>query len=102
MKKLTPFLSLILLASCGEKGNSEKTESGNILENLTYSVDTVMVDPGEELLVLNSDYIGYWSLSSDLTQLENRIRQHFVIQLVTLIVFTIGSQLLTFSRRVCP
>jgi hypothetical protein len=69
MKKLTPFLSLILLASCGEKGNSEKTESGNILENLTYSVDTVMVDPGEELLVLNSDYIGYWSLSSDLSKM---------------------------------
>jgi energy-coupling factor transporter ATP-binding protein EcfA2 len=37
-----------------------------------------------------------------LTQLENRIRQHYVIQLVTLIVFTIGSQLLTSSHRVCP
>ena len=36
-----------------------------------------------------------------LTQLENRIRQHFVIQLVMLIVFTIGSQLLTSSHRVC-
>jgi len=53
MKKLTPFLFLIVLASCGEKGNSEKTESGNILENLTYSVDTVMVDPGEELINLS-------------------------------------------------
>jgi hypothetical protein len=53
MKKLIPFLSLILLVSCGEKGNSEKTESGNILENLTYSVDTVMVDPGEELINLS-------------------------------------------------
>jgi hypothetical protein len=37
-----------------------------------------------------------------LTQLENRIRQYYVIQLVTLIVFTIGSQLLTSSHRVCP
>jgi hypothetical protein len=42
------------------------------------------------------------SLSNILTQLENRIRQYYVIQLVTLIVFTIGSQLLTSSHRVCP
>jgi|GEM_PF-3823313 len=37
-----------------------------------------------------------------LAQLENRIRQHYVIQQFTLIIFTIGSQLLTSSHRVCP
>jgi hypothetical protein len=41
-------------------------------------------------------------LVATLTQLENRIRQNYVIQLVTQIVFTIGSQLLTSSHRVCP
>ena len=54
MKKLSlPILSLILLASCGEKSSSEKIESDNILEDLTYSVDTVVVDPGDELINLS-------------------------------------------------
>jgi len=54
MKKLTPFLFLILLAFCGESRSSEKSESGNILENLTYSIDTVVVDPGEEIINLST------------------------------------------------
>ena len=53
MKKLyLSLLSLILLASCGEKGGSDKANPDNILENLTYSVDTVVVDPGDELINL--------------------------------------------------
>ena len=53
MKKLLPILYLIAFASCGEKGSSEKSNSENILENLTYTVDTVVVDPGEEIINLN-------------------------------------------------
>jgi hypothetical protein len=53
MKKLLPLLSLILLASCGEKSSSEKNISDNILENLTYLVDTVVVDPGQEIIDLS-------------------------------------------------
>jgi hypothetical protein len=64
MKKLTPFLFLILLASCGEKGSSEKSESENILENLTYLVDTVAVDSGEEIINLNNGML-FSSLSPD-------------------------------------
>ncbi|RAI95172.1 DUF4221 domain-containing protein [Algoriphagus yeomjeoni] len=52
MKKLLPFLSLVLLAACREKGSSESSESGNLLENLTYSVDTVVVDSGDDLFNL--------------------------------------------------
>jgi hypothetical protein len=51
---------------------------------------------------LRYDEFGKLYGMSFLTQLENRIRQYCVIQLVTLIVFTIGSQLLTSSHRVCP
>jgi hypothetical protein len=69
MKKLFPILSLLIFAACGEKGSSEKSKSDNILENLTYSIDTVVVDSGEELLVLGNEYIGNWSLSSDLSRL---------------------------------
>lgn len=54
MKKILPILSLLAFASCGEKGSSEKSESTNILENLTFSVDTVVVDPGEDIIDLSN------------------------------------------------
>jgi hypothetical protein len=54
MKKLIPFLSLIFLASCGEKGNSEKSEFNTKIENLSYTVDTLIIDSGEDLLFVNS------------------------------------------------
>ncbi|WP_111668951.1 DUF4221 family protein [Algoriphagus litoralis] len=51
MSRLALSLSLFLLFSCG--GNSsEKSESGNILENLTFDLDTVVMDPGDELVNL--------------------------------------------------
>ena len=53
MKKLFPFFILILFAACREKGSSEEVESGNLLENLSYSVDTVIIDSGEELFNLS-------------------------------------------------
>ena len=64
MKKLLPILFLIAFASCSEKGNSEKSNSENILENLTYTVDTVVVDPGEEIINLNYGLSGS-TLSQD-------------------------------------
>lgn len=51
MRKLPTLIFLSLIFSCG--GNSsEKSESGNILENLTYTVDTVLVDSGGEIINL--------------------------------------------------
>jgi hypothetical protein len=51
MKKLLTLSILSLLAACGSK-ESESIEPKNILENLSYSVDTVVVDPGEEIINL--------------------------------------------------
>jgi Domain of unknown function (DUF4221) len=52
MKKLILILLTPLIFSCG--GNSsENPESGNVLANLTYTVDTVLVDSGEEIFVLS-------------------------------------------------
>ncbi|MEB2776590.1 DUF4221 family protein [Algoriphagus sp. D3-2-R+10] len=63
MKKLLPVLFFIAFASCSEKSNSEKSKSDNILENLTFSVDTVVVDPGDKLIYLEAT-VGF-DLSED-------------------------------------
>ncbi|EAZ81735.1 DUF4221 domain-containing protein [Algoriphagus machipongonensis] len=52
MKKLFSITLLILFASCGAK-ESENEEPANLLENLTYSVDTVVMDPGEDIFNLS-------------------------------------------------
>ncbi|WP_297336731.1 DUF4221 family protein [Algoriphagus sp.] len=67
MKKLTSLIFLALIFSCG--GNSsEDAKSENILQNLSYSVDTVLVDAGEDFLNLSRG-ISIQSLSDDLTRL---------------------------------
>ncbi len=52
MNKLFSISLLILIASCGSK-ESENKEAVNILENLTFSVDTVVMDPGEDIFNLS-------------------------------------------------
>ncbi|SFT76479.1 protein of unknown function [Algoriphagus locisalis] len=52
MKKLLTISLLVLLSACGGKESETTSRSENILENLTYSVDTVVVDPGEEIINL--------------------------------------------------
>ncbi|MBN7814337.1 DUF4221 family protein [Algoriphagus pacificus] len=54
MKKLVPLSLLILIFSCSEKEGSESSESNNILENITFTVDTVVVDPGDEIIDLSN------------------------------------------------
>ncbi|WP_169817516.1 DUF4221 family protein [Algoriphagus vanfongensis] len=78
MKKLFPFVSLILLAACGDKDSSENAESENILENLTFSVDTVVVDVGEEIFNPGAYYVN--DLSPDRSKayflyMENEIHE---------------------------
>ncbi|SHO62117.1 DUF4221 family protein [Algoriphagus zhangzhouensis] len=51
MKKLLLLSSLAILAACSGK-ESENRESKNVLENFSFSVDTVVVDPGEEIINL--------------------------------------------------
>lgn len=51
MKKLLYLLLLPLIFSCG--GNSSQTsESGNLLENLTFSIDTLLVNSKDEIINL--------------------------------------------------
>jgi len=56
MTRLFATLSLVVVFSCKEKSDSESIISEpkkmNILADLTFSVDTVMVDTGEDLIIL--------------------------------------------------
>jgi len=73
MKNLFYLLLIPLFFSC-EKASSEKTESGNILENLTFSVDTVLVDSGDDIFILSS-VLGTKALNQDkikLLSFENK------------------------------
>ena len=49
MKKLLTIIFLPLLAACSVK-ESGSTEQKNILEDLSFSIDTVVIDPGEEII----------------------------------------------------
>ncbi|RAI95170.1 DUF4221 family protein [Algoriphagus yeomjeoni] len=69
MKKLLPFLSLVLLAACGEKGSSESSNSSSL--DFTVEIDTVQVDPGEEHFIYLSRFLRTSSLSSDKKTLYN-------------------------------
>ncbi len=51
MKKLLYPLLLSLIFSCGGK-SAENAESGNVLENLTFSADTIVIDAGKEVIAL--------------------------------------------------
>ncbi|WP_297336730.1 DUF4221 family protein [Algoriphagus sp.] len=51
MKKLIPLIFLPLILACGDN-SSKIPNSGNVLENLTFSIDTVRVDPKGEIFDL--------------------------------------------------
>ncbi|PZV86245.1 uncharacterized protein DUF4221 [Algoriphagus aquaeductus] len=65
MRKLAVLFLLPLIFSCGGS-SSEKAESGNILENLTYTVDTVVVNAKGRIFDLSMG-IHNSSISSDLS-----------------------------------
>ncbi|WP_161971778.1 DUF4221 family protein [Algoriphagus kandeliae] len=52
MKRLISLISLPLILSCG--GNSsEKSDSDKILENFSFSVDTILIDPSDKIINLS-------------------------------------------------
>jgi len=82
MKKLLTISILALLAACGGK-ESESTEQKNILENLTYTVDTLVVDPGEEIIDLSGG-LRLSNLSDDKSKLYLFTQKEHQIAIVNL------------------
>lgn len=92
MRKLLPFLAFILLAACNGKPESEEVtevvEPSNILKNLAYSIDTILVDSGDKLINLKSlssfDKRHFLSLSPDDSLLYFFDRHRLVLQEINL------------------
>lgn len=63
MKSLFYLLLVPLFFSCGNE-SSEKAASGNILENLTFTVATILVDSGEDIFFVSYG-LGAKSLNQD-------------------------------------
>jgi hypothetical protein len=63
MKRLILTFLTPIIFSCGEKP-AENSESRNVLENLTFTIDTVVVDAGEDMFVVTYG-LGNHHLSSD-------------------------------------
>lgn len=63
MRKLAVLFLLPLIFSCGGT-SSENAESGNVLENLTFTVDTVLINSDEKIINL-SNGIGSADLDAD-------------------------------------
>ncbi|WP_163378349.1 DUF4221 family protein [Cyclobacterium sp. SYSU L10401] len=60
--KIFVIVWLILLTSCKQKDASdwtdEKTQKSNLLENFTFSMDTLMVDTGDDLINFGIPFMG--------------------------------------------
>ncbi|TNF45000.1 MAG: DUF4221 domain-containing protein [Cytophagales bacterium] len=73
MRKLAVLLLLPLIFSCGSR-SSEESKSGNILEDLTVRIDTVMIDSKEEFLFLQ------WGLNGSTISRDQGLLFNFNLQ----------------------
>jgi hypothetical protein len=79
MKNLKISLVCFLIISCSEKRTSENQD----YSNLTFSLDTVMVDPGDDFLYLR-DNLWLSNISTDGTYLYNFNRNDAVLEKIDL------------------
>jgi len=80
MKKLPIYLLILTLFSCG--GDPEASKATRDLE-ITFEIDTVMVDPGDHFFFLNWG-LGIADVSADKKMLFNLNPQTFLLEIVDL------------------
>lgn len=82
-KSFLLIVCLPLFFSCERPSDSNESTTGNILENLTYTVDTVVVDANGE--IINLQYgMQFFDLSDDKTSLLLFDRQQTIFQEINL------------------
>jgi hypothetical protein len=86
MKKLLSLLFLIILASCGTKNSAENTQGEAI--DFSFSIDTVMVDPGDHFFFLNWG-LGIADITEDGKLLYNLNPQTLLLEVVDLDALTL-------------
>ncbi|WP_425636899.1 DUF4221 family protein [Algoriphagus yeomjeoni] len=83
MKRLFFFVALIVsFSSCETKNNSESSATPNLLENFSFSVDTVTVDVGEEIFMPGAYY--KFELSDDGDQVFTYFEPEFEVHEIDL------------------
>ncbi len=92
MKNLLLILAFSILTACGQKPNSEEDiiseKPSNVLEKMTYTLDTLMIDSGEELFDLKDLSIfgkrNYLSISQNDSLLYYFDRHRFILHEINL------------------
>jgi len=83
MHRLLLIFSFALFFSCGESNGSKTSSTRNIFENLTYSIDTVVVDSKGEIINL-SNGLRYFDISADESSLIFFDRKQTIFQEIDL------------------
>ncbi len=68
MKRIRLFI-LPFFFSCSGSSGYEEQDSDDILDNSSYTIDTVRIDSREGILALRDNSIGIWTLSQDFSKL---------------------------------
>ena len=92
MKNLLLILAFAYFSACAGKPESQEIpqieEPKNVLENITFSLDTLIVDPGESLINMGnmSDFgkQNYSSVAPDANSLYLYDRRRFIVQEIDL------------------
>ncbi|EAZ81732.1 DUF4221 domain-containing protein [Algoriphagus machipongonensis] len=83
MRRLFLIFSLLLFFSCGRSKDSKSSNASNLFENLTYSIDTVVVDSKGEIINL-SNGLRYFDISVDESSLLLFDRKQTIFQEIDL------------------
>lgn len=88
---------IFFLFACSEKDGGQ-ADSSDLFDGFSFQIDTVLVDSGEELMLLEGNYMGDFTLSPDRSRLYIFSAKNYILQEVDLDQLTlIGKK--TFEKE---